>query len=85
MFYYRSQGLTQVPHVLDNCSSKVCIGQLPTLERKKDSHNVETRMMREKNVQEHLVVADLKFLPFPFLELDTAFQILMQRERDGVL
>ena len=73
-----------MPHVLDNCSRKVCIGQLPALERKKDSENVAPRMM-EKKVQQHLVVADLKFLSFPFLELDTAFYLLMQRERDGVL
>ena len=29
--FFRSQGLTQVPHVLDNCSSKVGVGQLPAL------------------------------------------------------
>lgn len=29
---YRSR-LTQVPQALDNCSSKVCIGELPALER----------------------------------------------------
>ena len=29
--FFRSQGLTQVPRVLDNCSSKVGVSQLPAL------------------------------------------------------
>ena len=38
-----------------------------------------------ERVQRHLVVADLKFLPFPLLQLAAAFQLLVQRERGGVL
>ena len=34
--FFRSQGLTQVPHVLDNCSSKVGVSQLPALLGGKD-------------------------------------------------
>ena len=38
--FFRSQGLTQVPHVLDNCSSKVGVGQLPALLGKNGSKSI---------------------------------------------
>ena len=46
--FYRSQGLTQVPHALDNCSSKVCVGELPTLQRSNISCHYSTWWFHKK-------------------------------------